>query len=159
MKDLIVRIVKLPPMRVAYTHAVSKTPEDDASKVLHAWAKSKGFLGNHTKHHFFGYNNPPPSAPDTPYGYECLITVTPDVEAEGEVKIKEIPGGLYAVVRFGGVENMYEMWKYLMKWAAENSEYEFDEENEPGLEELINPLETSVDKYLFDLYLPVKKRK
>jgi hypothetical protein len=38
MEKLIVKVVKLEPMRVAYTHAISKTPETDAWNALVAWA-------------------------------------------------------------------------------------------------------------------------
>ncbi|MFX0065146.1 MAG: GyrI-like domain-containing protein [Candidatus Hermodarchaeota archaeon] len=161
MKDIIVRIVKLEPMRVAYYCAFSKTPEDDASKVMRTWGQPKGFFDNPAKHFHFGYNNPPPSAAGEAYGYECLITVGSDVKSEGEVKIKEIPGGLYAVVRCPGPpeKSIPATWHYLFnEWLKTNGKFELDEDNEPGLEEIITPLEPSQEKWIFDLYLPIKKR-
>jgi len=46
MSNLLIRLVELGPLRVAYTHVFSKTPEQDAWNKLKAWAVSKGFLDN-----------------------------------------------------------------------------------------------------------------
>lgn len=162
MKDIIIRFVKLEPMRVAYYRAISISPEEDAIKILRAWGEPKGFYSNPTRHYHFGYNNPPPSNPSDPqgeYGYEYLISVGPDVKPDGEIKIKEIPGGLYAVVRCQGVEKIYPTWMYLYNEWLGASEFEFNEDNVPGLEELITPLESRQDKWIFDLYLPIKEKK
>ncbi|MHA1913885.1 MAG: hypothetical protein ACW986_05120 [Promethearchaeota archaeon] len=59
MINSIVRIVKLKALRVAYYRAISKTPEEDAMKVLHAWGEPKGLYTNPGNHLHFGYNNPP----------------------------------------------------------------------------------------------------
>lgn len=162
MKNLIVRIVKLEPMRVAYYRAISLTPEEDAIRILRAWGEPKGLYANPAKYYHFGYNNPPPSNPGNPqgeYGYECLITVGPEVEPEGKVKIKEIPGGLYAVARCQGPQNIFSIWMILFSKWLRTSKYERDEDNEPGLEELITPLEPLQEKWIFDLYLPIKEKK
>ena len=161
MKDIIIRIVKLEPMRVAYYRAISMTPEKDAMNTLRTWGDSKGFYSNPAKHYHFGFNNPPPSNPGDPqgeYGYECLISVGADVESEGEIKIKEITGGLYAVARCQGVENIYPTWMYLFNDWLQSSEFEFDEDNAPSLEQLINPLEQMQNKWIFDLYLPIRDK-
>lgn len=157
MYDLLVRYVRLPPLRVAYVCTISKTPEDDSMKKIKEWAEPKGFFDNPAKHMLFGYNNPPPSPRKHEYGYELIMTVGPEVEPEGDIRIKEIPGGLYAVTRCKGVESIYETWLALHKW-LENTESELDEENEPGLEEHLIPYETCHSEYLLDLYLPIKKR-
>jgi DNA gyrase inhibitor GyrI len=158
MKDKIVKIVKLEPMRVAYTHTISKTPEEECWNKLTSWAKPKGFFDNPGKYTTFGYNNPPPSDPSSPqnaeYGYELLLTIGPEDTPEGDVKVKEIPGGLYAVARVKGVWNIFQTWVYLNEW-LETTKYELDEENEPGLEECLTPF-VDVNEMLFDLYLPIK---
>lgn len=156
MRDMLVRFVKLPPLRVAYVCTISKTPEDDSMRKIRAWAEPKGFFDDPAKHMMFGYNNPHPSPGKDEYGYEFIVTVGPEVEPEGDIRIKEIPGGLYAVARCKGVESITETWLALWKWLG-NAEYELDEENEPGLEEHLNPQETRHSEYLLDLYLPIKK--
>jgi DNA gyrase inhibitor GyrI len=152
----LVRIVNLPAMRVAYTHAISKSPEHDATTALHKWARLRKLFDDRAKHFFFGYNNPPPSVGMELYGYEYMVTVDSTVTPDGGVSIKQIPGGLYAVVRCKGAKNIPETWEYLIAWSQDNEEYEFDIENEPGLEEVLNPLEPDVDDLIFDCYLPIK---
>jgi DNA gyrase inhibitor GyrI len=159
MNDVLIRMVELRPLRAAYAHALSKTPEQDAWNKQRAWAVPKGLLDNPAEHFNFGYNNPPPdpSAPRRAYGYEVLITVGSEVEPEGEVKTKQIPGGLYAVARCKGTDNIHQTWSYLFhEWLQTNGRYELDEKNEPGLEELLNPSEEKPERWIFDLYLPVR---
>ena len=162
MNDIIIRIVKLESMRVAYYRAIGINPEESALKTLRAWGDPKGFYSNPAKHYHFGYNNPPPSNPGDSkgeYGYECLISVGPNVESEGEIKIKEIPGGLYAVARCQGAEMIYQTWMYLFNEWLMTSQFEFDEDNIPGLEEFITPLEPMQNKWILDLYLPIREKK
>ena len=73
------------------------------------------------------------------------------------MKIKQISGGLYAVTRCKGTDDIYRTWSYLFhEWLRTNGIYELDEENEPGLEELLNPSEEMPESWIFDLYLPVR---
>jgi DNA gyrase inhibitor GyrI len=126
MSELEVRIVKLEPMRVASAHAYSAGPEHDAWEKLIAWARPKGILGAPEMHPIFGFNNPDSSPGSPNYGYEFWIVVGPDVEPEGEIKIQEFPGGLYAVarceVRGDPGEVIPDAWKQLGSW-VEDSEY------------------------------------
>jgi AraC family transcriptional regulator len=161
MNEVMIRIVKLEPLRVAYYRAISKSPEEDAMKVLRAWGEPKGMYVNPNEHYHFGYNNPPPSNlvnSKGEYGCECLITVSSEVEPEGKVKIKKIPGGLYAVARCQGPQNITQTWIYLHNNWLKKSKYDLDDGNLPGLEELITPLEPSIQKWIFDLYIPIKER-
>jgi len=157
MHGLLVRLVKLPRLRVAYVRAISKTPEDDAMKKIKAWAEPKGFFDNPARHMIFGYNNPSPSPGKDEYGYEIIVTVGPEVKPEGDIQIKEIPGGLYVVTRCKGVESIYETWMALYK-------YELDKERwasttMPGLEEHLNSHEARHSEYLLDLYFPIKRKR
>ena len=96
MSELEVRIVKLEPMRVASFHAYSASPEGDAMGKLLAWAKPKGLLDPPGAHRIFGFNNPDPHPGSPNYGYEFWLAVGPDVKPEGELNLKDFPGGLYA---------------------------------------------------------------
>lgn len=158
MSELDVRIVKLEPLRVASAHAYSGSPEQDAMEKLMAWAKPKGLLDDPEKHRVFGFNNPDPSPGSPNYGYEFWITVDstvdPGVEPEGEIKIKEFPGGLYAVTRCevkATWEDIPGTWKRLVAW-RENSKYLGA--NHQWLEEHLGPLESS-EEFVLDLYLPI----
>ena len=75
------------------------SPEELAWGTLLEWARASGLLDAELAPHFFGFNNPNPSAGNPNYGYEQWITVGPDVADGAGVTIKEFPGGLYAVAR------------------------------------------------------------
>lgn len=151
MSELEVRIVELEPLRVACVNAYGESPEQDSWMAMEAWAKPKGLLqvpGLRT----FGYNNPSPS-PGTPnYGYDFWITVGSEVEAESEVSIIDFPGGLYAVTRVKGIENIHETWKQMVAW-LEESKYQHG--GHQWLEEHLTSMDTPLEEFVLDLYAPI----
>lgn len=155
MADLGVRIVKLDPMSVACTRAFGESPETQAWEQLHAWAKPKGLLDDLVMHPVFGFNNPNPSPGNKEYGYEFWISVEPDEEPDGNIEIKEFPGGLYAVTscRLLGEPNVLETWKLLWEW-VQSSEYRWRETHE--LEKSKNPMAPE-DEIELELYLPIEE--
>jgi len=156
-----VRLERLETMRAAHVHAFSETPEEDAWKKMTTWAKPKGLLKEGLGTRVFGRNTYPTDNPE-PHGYEFFLTVGDEVEAEGEIDIREIPGGLYAVLRFEGLENMRDAWERLWKW-IEESEHEHVGWSKGehgwynGFEEHLNLLEESQQKWIFDLWVQLKE--
>ncbi|MDJ0701631.1 MAG: GyrI-like domain-containing protein [Woeseiaceae bacterium] len=153
MSELNVRIDELEPMRVASVCVISESPETAAWARLRSWAEAKGYLGDVDRYPVFGFNNPGPSADRAEYGYEFWIRVPGDAVAEGEIEIKDFPGGLYAVTSHPGIPNP-EIWMRLWDW-VQSSSYEWREVHE--LEKPHDPLAAPGDM-TFDLLLPVKKR-
>jgi DNA gyrase inhibitor GyrI len=145
-----VRVVRLEPLRVAAGYGFGASPEEQAWQKLLDWARGKGLLDRVTAHRFFGFNNPSPSPGSPNYGYEQWMTVGPDIQPEGEIKVKEFPGGLYAVMRCEGIPNP-DIWQQLVLW-REHSQYE--PAHHQWLEECLNPLDPP-DKFVFDLYMPI----
>lgn len=117
-----VTIVELPPLRVACFRATSRTPEDDALKVLTQWASGAGL-----------------SAPFRTFGFECEVTpeqsqaglrsyelwfVVPDgVVGAGPVTIRVFPGGTFAALTlFEPFADPFERipagWDMLHEWAV-----------------------------------------
>src|SRR4030042_4199991 len=92
--EIEVHIVNREPMPVASSHVVSDNPEREAWQKLSSWAEPKGLLEDAEKHPVFGFNNPSPSPGQREYGYEFWIGVDPDIDAEGEIEVKDFPGGL-----------------------------------------------------------------
>lgn len=144
-------------MRVASVRAISKTPESDAWEKVRAWAKPKGLLNNIDKHPVFGFNNPNPSPDREEYGYEFWISVGPDIEPEGEIEVKEFPGGLYAVTtcKLHGdpLGSIPEIWMKLWEWCKSN-ECRWRATHE--LEKPQDPLASEEDLIL-DLFLPIEE--
>jgi len=156
MSNLDVQIVKLEKMRVVSVLGFGQNPEPDGWNKLEAWAKPKGFLDNPEKHRIFGFNNPDPSPGSPNYGYEWWMEVGPDVEAEGEIKIKIVDGGLYAVTRCEVPQGQAytaigKTWKQLVTW-REDSKYN------PGqhqwLEKTVQ-FESPDLEFVLDLYIPI----
>jgi DNA gyrase inhibitor GyrI len=155
MSQLDVRIETLPPMRVISSYGYGPEPEGIAGSKMAAFLKAKGLLeGYGTSIPHYGFNNPNPSSSSPNYGYEIWAVVPPEVEPEGDVRVAMFPGGLYAVTRFENLENIGRVWQQLVEW-RENSPYL--EAHHQWLEHLLNPLEPDLAKYVFELYLPIKK--
>jgi DNA gyrase inhibitor GyrI len=149
--EMEVRIEKLDPMRVAGVQVISASPEIEAWEQLRAWAGPKGLLDDVQKHPVFGFNNPAPSPGRKEYGYEFWIKIEQGVEVGGNVKEKEFPGGLYAVVTHRGFPNP-QVWKALWDW-VQSGKYRWRKTHE--LEKPLNPL-AAESEMAFDLYLPVE---
>ncbi|MDD5265042.1 MAG: GyrI-like domain-containing protein [Candidatus Bipolaricaulis sp.] len=149
-----VRIVDLPPMRVASSLGFGKQPEDQAWKQMQAFAAFAGIRLGEKGGQTYGFNNPDPTPGSENYGYEIWLPVGPDIEAAPPIQIKQVPGGKYAVTHFTGLSNIGRVWKDLVAW-FEDSPYVTPPHWSRCLEALQNPLETNPEKYVFDLYLPI----
>jgi DNA gyrase inhibitor GyrI len=149
MSELEVRIVRLEPVRVAAALGFGSSPEGIAWDKLLTWMRAKGLKFD--EHRFFGFNNPDPSPGSPNYGYEQWVTVEPAVEPEGEIKVKEFGGGLYAVTRCK-LPQITEVWKQLVAW-REDSPYKCA--HHQWLEECITPPDTPFDDIIMDIYLPI----
>jgi AraC family transcriptional regulator len=155
MSDIEVRIVKLPPMRVACVNGFGEGPEGSAFDKMKAWAKAHNLLGK--PYRLFGYNNPDPSPGSPNYGYDVWITVEESVQADDEARIIDFSGGLYAVTRLevkNPGDEIPATWQKLVKW-MENSKYRHGRHQ--WLEQHIGPLEEMSDSQPFtlDLHLPI----
>ena len=155
MSKLDVRIVKLEPMLVASAYGFGPSPEGMAGDKMMAFLKAKNLLeGYGTKHRHFGFNNPNPAPGSPNYGYEIWVEVEKGTEPQGDIRIVNFPGGLYAVTRFENLDNIGRVWGELVQW-REASKYK--EAYHQWLEHLHNPLETDPAKYIFELYLPISE--
>lgn len=166
MSEADVRIVELENFRVASALGFGTIPEVEAWQKLLRWAGSKGLLEKLGQRRFFGFNNPDPSAGSPNYGYEQWMTISADVEEDDEIKIKEFPGGLYAVKSCQGIGNIFPTWQKLVVWCEESN---FDFGSGQALEELLNPElfvhpdgtfdspENAAGELRFDLYLSISE--
>jgi AraC family transcriptional regulator len=151
-----VRIVTLPPMRVASTYGFGTGPEDIAWQKMNDFVQQAGLLNDGQTHRYFGFNNPSPAPGSPNYGYEQWITVGPETEAQAEARIKAFDGGLYAVARCR-LNVIGEVWQQLVAW-RESSPYRHA--GHQWLEEALNPpvgngAQIDPDVIELDLYLPI----
>lgn len=92
-----VSLVDLPPMRVACFRAVSRTPEDDAAKVLSQWAVGAG-MRDTLRTFGFDVDVSAEQAEAGLRGYELWCVVPEGVVASGPVTIRDFPGGRFAAM-------------------------------------------------------------
>ena len=151
MSDIEVRIATLEPIRVASAHGFGEQPEEQAWTKILNWASSQGFE-DLSQHRFFGFNDPNPSPGSPNYGYEQWMTVGPEVEGDDDIEIKDFLGGLYAVTRSEGLQNITENWMKLAVW-REDSKYR--EAHHQWLEECFTLDAENLEDYVFDLYAPI----
>jgi DNA gyrase inhibitor GyrI len=162
--ELEVRLERMKTRRAAYFHELSENPEEDAWKKAAAWLKKKRFLKKDAPIRIFGRNNWPTQNRE-PYGYGFFIPLTPDIKITDSVLSRYIPGGLYAVTRCEGVENVHETWGKFWEWIKESEHHYIGGTKfvtigyELGLEEIVNWYEAMVegqmDKAIFDLWIPL----
>jgi DNA gyrase inhibitor GyrI len=154
MSELDVRIVQLEPMHVACAHGFGDSPESQAAEKMQAYAASTGLALDDEAVRWFGFDNPTPSPGSPNYGYDVWVTVGPDAEPEGDVEIKDFPGGLYGVTGCRGVNTITETWRRLVNW-LEDSQYRRG--SHQWLEELLTPPDVDYEEYRFDLYIPLSQ--
>ena len=77
-----------------------------------------------------------------------------DVIPEGDLRIINFSGGLYAVARFQGLEKIGAVWGELVKW-QEGSKYKHG--THQWMENLLEGANGPPDKFVFDLYLPISE--
>jgi DNA gyrase inhibitor GyrI len=153
-EQLEVRIIELKSMRFASVYGFGLSPENIAMEKLISFVKPKGFLEKLGEHRIFGFNNPNPSHGSPNYGYEFWISVSPEFEPEGEVRIQQFNGGLFAVTRCRGVETITETWNKLYSW-VQDSKYSMV--NQQCLEEHIGVFPSQSEELTLDLFLPVRE--
>ncbi len=148
-------------MRAAHVHAFGESPEEDAWRKMEAWAGPQGLLEEVSGTRVFGRNTYPTTESE-PYGYEFFLTVGPDVELGEGIDVYEIPGGLCAVLRFEGLDNIGEAWERMWDWIG-GSGHDlvgwWKEEHGwcDGFEENLTPLEKDPAKWVFDLWVQLEE--
>ncbi len=158
MEDQEIRIITLPPMRVASFYAYSENPEQEALSKLFSWATAHGCWQAAPTTRLFGFDNPSPSEGSPNRGYEVWLTIEQDVHTDADLKIKEFPGGLYGVMRCDVTGDPFDIipaaWQKLVRW-LESSQYHFG--NHQWLEEHLSRAEPSETGFILDLYIPITK--
>lgn len=150
--DAKVRIVKIEASKVASFRSLGKHPEKDAFAVMVDWTQQQGLIGKKTTR-FFGFDNPGPSTGKSYYGYEVWVTVGSDAKGSDVIKVKDFPGGHYAVMTTE-LSRIGEAWKELVAWCR-SSDYE--ESTRQCLEEALElPTEVAHDGLKINIMLPIE---
>lgn len=127
-------------------------------KTLGDWAGPKGLFNTETVM-ISAYNNDPQVTPPDELLLDVCMTVPEDVEVEGDIKKRTLPGGKYVVadVELAGPHEYEEAWGALVKWIADNNLEEMDTEGRPWYEIYKNDPKTHPEgHYILDMCASIK---
>lgn len=156
-----IKILKeIQPMRVAYYCYYGQNAEDGAFKVMNNWVLENNIDLNNSNYRIFGYNAPDGENSKEGYGYEVCITIPDDMIVNDElIKVKNLEGGLYAVIAVERDEclgeNIVKGWNRLQKWLA-GSKYAYG--GRQYLEEHLGFSEHAEHIGGVDLYMPIMQK-
>ena len=152
MNQVVVKIIKLEPMRLISAYGFSSQPEGIAWEKLITFATKHGLYDEGNPPSTLGFNNPDPSEGSPNYGYEIWLPVDETIQPEGDLRLVNFPGGLYAVTKFENLHEIGRFWGELVKW-REASKYK--QGHHQWLEELLTSPDIPPEKFIFNLYLPI----
>lgn len=155
MGEVEIRIVSLPGMRVASSYAFGPSPEEEAWKPIRRFAEERGVDPTSKGYRTFGFDNPAPSPGSPEYGYEIWMPIDAVTDVSPPLIPKDFKGGRFAVSRIVGLSCIGQGWKNLIAW-LEDSPFEWLSERFEMMEELLNPAEPNPDRWIFDLYIPIR---
>ena len=151
------KIKTLKEKKAIYVQGIGKYSESSA----YAWEKVCGFAA---KNRLFGFgteligishDDPTVTEPEK-CRYEACITVTKDVKPEGEIGVRQIPGGKYAIFTMKGpYENFPKAYQFIFgKWIPGNG---IELRDVPCFEKYLNdPGKTKPEKLRTEICIPVK---
>jgi DNA gyrase inhibitor GyrI len=154
MTELDVRLERLRPMRVAWVRSFGTSPEQEAWRLLSAWAGPGGLLSDPVAHPVFGFNNPAAAPGVQEYGYEFWLAIEADTQPPEPIGVKEFHGGLYAIASCRLGPSMPERWKALLRW-VHTSQHRW-RRGTHELERLVNPL-AAPEVMTVELCLPLEE--
>jgi AraC family transcriptional regulator len=153
-----VQLKRLDAMRVAFVHEIGPYA-NSASKAwgkLCGWAGPRGLLGPNTRFIGVSYDSPDVTAPDK-IRYDACVTVHDKIAAEGEIGVREIPGGLFAsTVHKGPMEMLEKTYARLCGEWIPQAGYRFG--NGSALEFYLTDMNTTKpEDQLTEICVPVEK--
>jgi AraC family transcriptional regulator len=150
-----VRFVDLPEMLVASGTAISRSPEDDVIAFMNRWAENNNISPEARK---FGFDVPVTEEQQKKglRGYEYWISVDPGMSASSGVKLKNIKGCRYAVLRITEpFSDPFELipngWRKLVDWINSNGFKNSICDDRYWLEEIISENNATY----MDLFFPI----
>ena len=157
-KALKSEIKTIEPRKVIYISSIGPYDgkgTEDAWKKVCGFAGQKGLFGKNTEFIGISHDDPNITDPDK-LRYDACLTVNRDVKPEGEVGVKEVSGGRYAVFMHEGPYTKFqESYNYIFSvWLPESGE-ELREDD--CFEIYLNsPDDTNPEDLRTEIYIPVK---
>ena len=153
--DYTVEVKDMPEYRVAYIrHTGPYNQIGGVFERLFKWAFAHQLVGPDTVS-LGVYHDDPSITPEEKLRSDACIVAPESVEGSGEISIKLIPPGRYAVMRVEiPVEEIPQAWNELMAWLPESG---YQPDDRPCYEVYLNdPKEHPEGKFIMDICEPVK---
>jgi len=151
------KIVDRPVKKSIYLRLIGDYKSNDYS---HAWEKIWKFI---REKRLFGFNqeylgvayNDPSITDSDKCQYDCCVTINKDVKPEGEIGVKNIEGGRYAVFKFkGSYDKVGAIYDAIFKTWLPDSNQEL--RDVPCFEKYLKFSKTNPDKNKTEIYIPIK---
>jgi len=157
---LTVQVQTLPSATLAYVRNVGPYKGNPALferlyRTLCAWAGPRGLMGPDALYLNLYHDNPD-ITPEAKQRIEVALTVPEGTQPSGDVGVKPLDGGPYAMARIDILPHEYEAaWQSLVAGWLPGSGYTFDDR--PALEIYRNdPATDPQGRHVLDLCLPVR---
>jgi AraC family transcriptional regulator len=151
------KIVERTAKKAIYIRLIGDYQSNDYSQ---AWEKIWKFIKGKR---LFGFNqeclgiayNDPEITESEKCQYDCCVTISKDIKPEGEIGVKNIEGGRYAIFKFkGSIENVGSVYNAVFKtWLPESN---CDLRDAPCFEKYVKFSKTNPDKNRTEIYIPIK---
>jgi len=143
--------------RAIYIRLIGDYKSNDYSQ---AWEKIWRFI---KEKRLFGFNqeclgiayNDPNITEDDKCQYDCCVTINKDIKPEGEIGVKNIEGGKYAVFKFKGCpDKVGPVYNAIFNSWLPESDYELRDAQ--CFEKYVKFSKTNPDKNKTEVYIPIK---
>ncbi len=155
--NLKVDIKTLPTRRIAFVrHVGPYSAVGTAFDTLLSWAAPRGLLGGRDIEILGVCYDHPELTPLDRIRYDAALVVDEDVGAEGEIDVRELPGGDHAVVcHEGPYQELNKTYGYIYgRWLPTSGRLPADS---PPFEVYLNdPDSSEPEELLTDLYIPLE---
>ncbi|UJH68524.1 GyrI-like domain-containing protein [Allomuricauda sp. SCSIO 65647] len=156
--DFCPTIKTIPPMKIAFVRVFGKYGHESIGEAwdrLFKFATGQGLMDEKTKMFGISYDNPEITENEK-YEYNACISIEKDIKPEGEVGMKEMKGGKYAVFTYkGSYENFPLIYELIFKEWLLKSEHELRDTE--IFDRYINtPFDTGPNDLLTEIHLPLK---
>jgi AraC family transcriptional regulator len=143
--------------KAIYIRLIGDYKSNDYSQ---AWERIWRFI---KEKRLFGFNqeclgiacNDPNITDDDKCQYDCCVTINKDIKPEGEIGVKNIEGGKYAVFKFkGSPDKVGSVYNAIFNTWLPESDYEL--RDAPCFEKYVKFSKTNTDKNKTEVYIPIK---
>lgn len=151
------KIAERKAKKAIYIRLIGDYKSNDYSQ---AWEKILRFI---KEKRLFGFNqeylgiayNDPSITEDDKCQYDCCVTISKDIKPEGEIGVKNIEGGKYAVFRFrGSSDKVGPVYNAIFnKWLPECN---YELRDAPCFEKYVRFSKTNPGKNKTEVYIPIK---